>query len=206
MTVQRRRRIHSCMSYFITTATTGRQQTRTPRTAGWNPLHDVRNPCSSGGYWLRPPRYQVVRFLLKAGSSVQARDSDGNSVVYAAASGGHPAVVQEVPEAGADVSIRNREGFTPMMSAVQNGRVDMLRWFLKRGLNDINDTCCVNGMGPLFLAAEYASVDMVESVIEAGGDVHARTFDGRVPLHAAARHGNAGMVKALVRAGSDPAS
>ncbi|CAN0189204.1 unnamed protein product [Pylaiella littoralis] len=154
---------------------------------------------------LRNGRVEVVCRLLKAGSLVQARDCYGNTLVHAAAIGGYPLVVREVLKAGADVSIRNREGFTPMMSAVQNERVDMLRWFLKRGLNDINDTC-VNGMGSLFLAADYASVDMVEAAIEAGGDVHARTIDGWEPLHSAARRGKAGMVRALLRAGSDPAS
>lgn len=83
--------------------------------------------------------------------------------------------------------------------------MDMVRWFLKRGLNDIHDTD-VNRMGSLFLAADYGSPDMVEAVIKAGGDVHTRTIDGWIPLHSASRRGNPRSVKALLQAGSDPSS
>lgn len=85
------------------------------------------------------------------------------------------------------------------------GQEQLFRWIIKRGLNDVNDNC-VNGMSPLFLATDYAGVDMVKAVLAAGGDVGCRTVDGWTPLHAATRLGNVRMIRALLRAGSDPAS
>lgn len=53
---------------------------------------------------------RLVQRLLRAGSSITARDTFGNASVHGAAHGGNPPVMRAVLDAGGDASARNGQG------------------------------------------------------------------------------------------------
>jgi uncharacterized protein len=65
----------------------------------------------------------VARTLLDAGADVNARSTNGFSVLplHSAVAGGNDEVVVVLLAAGADVNARQSGGFTPLQGAAQNG-------------------------------------------------------------------------------------
>jgi hypothetical protein len=62
----------------------------------------------------------IVQILLRSGADVNAANSDGETALLAAASGGaSPELVKTLLDAGADVNARNRIGLSPLRLAQQ---------------------------------------------------------------------------------------
>ena len=73
-----------------------------------------------------------VKALLSGGAIVDAKDEPrGQTALMWAAAEGHVAVVQELIAAGADVHARVPSGFTPLLFAVREGRLDAARVLLQ---------------------------------------------------------------------------
>jgi ankyrin repeat protein len=54
----------------------------------------------------------MVRYLLRAGASVDLQASDGGTALHCAVAGGHPRVVRALLDAGADATVRTTAGET----------------------------------------------------------------------------------------------
>lgn len=87
---------------------------------------------------------EMTKFLLDRG----ANDESKNMSLIPAAHFGHLSVVTLLLECGADLNYANKKGTTPLMRAAQEGRENVVQFFIHRGV----DTCAANVRGSYTLA------------------------------------------------------
>jgi ankyrin repeat protein len=87
---------------------------------------------------------EAVDALLAHGADVNARESwrRQTALMWAAAEG-HSAVIRVLVSAGADVKARSSNGFTPLLFAARDGRIDAVRTLLDVG-SAIDESLSVN--------------------------------------------------------------
>ncbi len=86
--------------------------------------------------------------------------------------------------------------------AAQRGWLENVRFLLSYGANpDARDPD--QGATPLHVCAEGNYVEVAETLLKAGADLHAKDRSGRTPLHTAAYWGAAEVVRLLVAHGAD---
>ena len=79
--------------------------------------------------------FDVVEYLVKAGSNVNSKSNNGLKVapIQSATAGGHYKIVKILLDYGADPNIREQGGHTPLHAAAQNGDEEIIRMLLYRG-------------------------------------------------------------------------
>jgi ankyrin repeat protein/outer membrane protein assembly factor BamB len=124
---------------------------------------------------------EIVRLLLQARASVNAKGDDNWTALYKAAWASHLEVARLLLDAGADANARTKHsGDSALLVASCLGNVDMVKLLLERGAN-------INGRDkdkttPLMKAADNAQAAVVEVLLEAGADVTAKDAAGRTAL------------------------
>ena len=103
----------------------------------------------------------------------------------------------------ADVDRADKDGFTPLFTASENGYADVVELLLAKGA-DVNKAA-LDGQSPLFVAAEAGHGEMVARLLAAGADRSAATTElytavpaGSTALSVAELKGHA-AVAALLR-------
>lgn len=104
--------------------------------------------------------------------------------------------------AGADMSHKDKDGFTAFLLAADTGTPALLYLFLKHGAN-VN-AANERGVTPLMLAAGNNTPEVVALLLEHGAGTGAANEKGWTPLLYAASAGNVENVKLLLKNGADP--
>ncbi len=113
---------------------------------------------------------------------------------------GDIAKIQEAIQAGADVNVRNKNGFTPLWKASKKGHTEIVKLLLKAEA-DVNAR---NKYGtPLLVATYKGHTEIVKLLLTAGADVNAADKWGDTPLYTATYKGHTEIVKLLLTAGAD---
>ena len=136
---------------------------------------------------------ETVKKLVAQGKSLEATDSDGNTVLYWALvedtcgvdtcemSAQQQEIVDLLLDNGAQVSVTNEWQETPLhFAAGVNGSQEVLRNMLNRGAN-VNARDAVE-MTPLHWAVTYGIDDNIEILLNRGADMNAKDADGYTPL------------------------
>jgi len=131
----------------------------------------------------------AVRALVESGCDLDAGDSIGGPIHYAAMNG-HVAVVAFLIDKGVDIESRRSWGrWTPLHRAAAEGRLAVCQLLVKMGAN-VHAEASDTAKTPLFLAAEHGHPSVVALLLEHGARVSAREkVEGDLPLHAAAYGG-----------------
>ena len=131
-----------------------------------------------------------------------------DEILLWAANNGYSRIVQLLVTAGADVHAQNEIG-TPLHGAAYGSHTEVVSILLREKAH-VNARSYSSKATPLHLAVgkEKESAKIVELLLLAGADVHARMFSfsiggGQTPLHAAAWGGSTEVVKLLLLAGAD---
>jgi len=98
---------------------------------------------------------------------------------------GHPAVVELLVKAGADVRAHSRGQFTALMFAVRQGDADSTRFLVDAGA-DVNDTVA-NGMSVLRVAIDNEHYAVAAFLLDRGANPNAVNKQGETALHALVR-------------------
>lgn len=128
-----------------------------------------------------PGRISAVRTLLRNGASVNSRDYYGNSVMHWAIR--HPAILQLLLDAGADVEASNHLGQTPLLWVAQEGLLESAIFLVEQNA-DIN-VQDIYGFSPLHRAALRDQVSMVKFLLTKGADPNTKDKLGWTALHIA---------------------
>jgi len=101
--------------------------------------------------------------------------------------------------AGAEL---NPDGWTPLMSAAQNGHAAAIEAMVRLGadLNRVSN----RGATALLIAAMTGQVAAIEALGRLGANLNIADNDGCTPMFMAAQNGHAAAIEALGRLGADP--
>ena len=89
--------------------------------------------CSSRNYVVRRGDLTKVKKIISDGYDIDARDSDGYTLLNIATYYNKPEIVRFLIEKGANLEIKNNGGFTSLLSAVYYGHNDIVELLLKDG-------------------------------------------------------------------------
>lgn len=114
---------------------------------------------------------------------------------------GHLAVVRILLDKGADISIRDSQGYTALHLVVYQGNKHVAKLLLDRGADVAARS--VSGYTALRCAAASGRKEVVELLLERGADIAASDMDGSTALHNAAFRGHRDVVELLLDRGAD---
>jgi ankyrin repeat protein len=132
----------------------------------------------------------AVGVLLRHGADVNAKESwRGQTALMWAAAEGNLATVELLLKAGADLHARENGGFTPLLFAVRQGKIDVLRALLNAGAS-AGETLNkprrggdpTIGSSAVVLAVENAHFEIASLLLDAGADPNAAA-QGWTALH-----------------------
>lgn len=143
---------------------------------------------------------EVLR-LLGTGSSMDDRNSAGETALHVAASKGRTDLVKVLLDEGAIIhttsSSRKRTAFH---SAATNGHLEAVEMLLDRGATI--DSTTIGAWTTLHEAASEGHANAVKTLLDRGADISARTKENCTALHLAAINSYIEAVKALLDRGA----
>jgi ankyrin repeat protein len=129
--------------------------------------------------------YDLAKHLaVKHPEHVNARGGQMASPLVAAIYQNHLQVAELLLEHGADIHIRDEDGWLLLHSISVLGRVDCVRWLLNHGI-DANAQEDL-GWTPLHLAIWNQHLEIVQILLKHNADIRAQNDRGEVALHLAA--------------------
>ncbi len=144
---------------------------------------------------------KTVLALLES-SNVNAAAPDGATALHWAAHWDDLDTAAKLVRAGADVSVQNRYGVSPLLLAGANGNAAMIELLIKAGA-DAN-VALPEGETALMRAARTGRADAVRALLRHGADVNAiESWKGQTALMWAAAEGYLEAVEVLVEAGAE---
>ena len=143
-----------------------------------------------------------VTTLLKERADVNAREADGTTALYWAATRNDVVIATTLVRAGADVKAASRYGVTPLKVACLNGNAALIELLLKSGA-DAN-AATPGGETALMTASRTGLAEAVNVLLAHGADANAAEgLRGQTALMWAAGEGHSEAIKALLERGAD---
>lgn len=150
-------------------------------------------------------RPESVTAMLAAGADAKAADTKRGltALHHALASRKHLSaeIAAELLVAGADPEAKARDGYTPLMSAVDSGQIAKLSLLFSERVK--LDALTRDGRTALAIAAGNGHEKLVEALLKAGAKADGGPAE-ITPLTQGVRSGSNETVKALLDAGADP--
>lgn len=143
-----------------------------------------------------------LRYLIECGADIDARNSDGESVLYLAVQNNNKAVGEILIGRGANVYATNNASFSPLRLALTNGG-ETQDWVLCSTVIEGDDG---NGNTPLHFAAEWKLDDSISYIIMKGGQLNKKNANGETPLYNAVKADSPSTIRLLISKGADPDS
>ena len=145
----------------------------------------------------------AVRALLQQKANVNTPQVDGTTALHWAVQTADLETADLLIRAGANVSVANRAGATPLLLASVNGNAAMIEKLLKAGANP-NAALTKTGDTALMMAARTGKPDAVKVLLDHGAQVNAKeTWGETTPLMWAVSERHPAVVKLLIDRGAD---
>ena len=140
----------------------------------------------------------VMVLSLSNSAAGQADSGSLGAELVVAAGQGDVAGVQQLLQKGADIEATDKWGITPLVSAVQNGKAEMVKLLLEKSAK-----ISAGGGGALLAAVELGNPAMVKLLLDNGADPDASDGFDTALLKAVNRRDN-DIVKLLLDKGANP--
>jgi len=136
-------------------------------------------------------------------------NSDKQTPLHIAARDGYGQAVEKLLKLGADATVKDGRGQTPLMSAISAERFAAIRTLIdcmKQRKVSFDEPRDSNGFAPLHLAVQsnYAAPLTVTCLLDAGANVNLRAPGGDTSLHLAVARGRPDIIQLLLQRGADP--
>lgn len=156
----------------------------------------------------------VLQLCLSRGANVSNRDdATASSALHFAARAGSPRAVTLLLNEGADVSMKDAQGLTPMDVAAAFGHVEIVEELFAGGAS-VQNVSKIDRQTIWHRAVDGNSVDVVRFLVSLSQrrsddpnvppDVNALNRDGYSALHIAASAGSTAIIALLLAVGADP--
>ncbi len=148
----------------------------------------------------------IVEFLvIEHAQNVHSQDFiDRATPLHLASQRGHNEVVHTLIKLGADVTARNKKGWTPLHLSSRRGHVEVIRTLFEHGPGV--KAQAEDGSTALHLASRRGHVEVVYMFLERGTDVTVQDKCGSTPLHLASQWGHTEVTCMLLEHGSGVAA
>ena len=147
---------------------------------------------------------EVCELLLERGKvNIEEKTLSGDGALNLAVFKGRAKTVKMLMSKGAMVDTRNNSGFTLLLSAADEGHVDVCKLLLAVNSN-VEERMPSTLYTPLHFAAINGNETIIELLLSHNADVNSRSKTEAAPLHLASQEGHLVAVVALLQAGADP--
>lgn len=140
----------------------------------------------------------AVKYLIELGADINARNKNGDSVLYTAVCKNRKDVGQILLDRGADIFATNMQNYSPLRKAFSSGG-SVQDWVITPQTIRAADG---NGNTPLHYAAEWNVLSAVTALLEKGADVNTANAGGETPLFSAVKAGSLDVMQLLVSRGA----
>ncbi|GAA5125151.1 ankyrin repeat domain-containing protein [Luteolibacter yonseiensis] len=135
-----------------------------------------------------------AEFLLNRKLPVDQRGNADRTPLMVAVVANQTKMVNWLLRQGADPTLKDKDGFAPLMLAVREGRPGSVAELAAYDRESLDSA--------ILLAALVGRTDVIDSLTNFGASVYTRMDDGRTPLMVAAENGHADAVQLLLELGS----
>ena len=141
---------------------------------------------------------EIVKLLINSNPLLmEARNNNKHTPLYLAVFRNHFSVVKFLLAMGADVRIKEKDGFTVYIAAAYKGYLEILKLLVTYNNSLLNEVNNINGT-PLFLATWKGHEDVVRYLLSMNVDVSIKHKDGLTVYNLAAREGHLNVLKVLL--------
>ena len=162
----------------------------TKDSAGNTPLHIAL---------MRDAPYDYVKYLVDTGADVNARNKNGDSVLYLAVEKNKKQEGELLLDKDADIFATNTENYSPLRLAFEYGG-DVQDWLItSQTLNKPDGS----GNTPLHYAAEWQLDDAIIGLLQKGADRNSENNHGETPLFSAVKGNSTDCISILADNGAD---
>ena len=183
--------------------------------------HQNQNSCAApslsapNATALLQPSSQIISEVLTAASSgdlyqltalgaqydLDVGDYDRRTALHLAAAEGHTVIVAYLISRKVNVNCEDRWGNTPLREALRSNHTECVK-SLKAAGATMGATSDIDA--EIIRAASTNDVKGLQALIDAGGNVNCKDYDGRTPLHVAVSDGHKEAVVFLLSKNADP--
>ena len=141
--------------------------------------------------------FEYIQYLIDSGADVNARNKNGDSVLYLAVKKNKKDVGDVLLSRNADIFATNTENNSPLRIALTEGG-EVQDWLItSRTLNIVDGS----GNTPLHYAAEWNLKEALSSLIQKGANVNAVNSNGESALFSAVKADSPEIIQLLVENG-----
>lgn len=141
--------------------------------------------------------FEYVKYLVDSGADVNARNKNGDSVLYLAVTKNKKDIGELLLSKNADIFATNTDNSSPLRIALTSGG-EIQDWLItSRTLNTTDG----NGNTPLHYAAEWNLNDALLALIQKGANVNAVNSNGESALFSAVKADSPATINLLVENG-----
>lgn len=149
----------------------------------------------------RDPQFSMIKLLLKRGADVNARDSDGVTLLHFCCERQEIELARYLLDQGADVNAVDHFGGTPLMWSAGQNRESLITLLLDRGAR-VNDTDS-SGDTALMRAVQNSAPGAMRILLRRGAEVNRADGNRVKPLMTAVNLQNPEAVHLLLEKGAD---
>ena len=133
-------------------------------------------------------RHEIVKLLI----CNYGCDIKGCFPLHVACKVGNLRSIQTLITHGADLNAKDEHGHTPLMTAVEYQRHEIVKLLI------CNYGCDIKGCFPLHVACKVGNLRSIQTLITHGADLNALDEHGYTPVMTAVEHGRCEIVKSLI--------
>lgn len=137
---------------------------------------------------IKRKEYEISEDLIRARANVNSTNKNGNTALHVACIANTPiGLIRLLRIHGADFNAKNHRGFTPLIFAARQGRVEHAKNLVRFTAN-VNAQS-LRGNTALHFAVLRNDVDMVKTLLDLGADKNIKNSTGKTPLDRARNKG-----------------